>query len=630
MPELYVFTLRDLLKAYIGTLPIPENIWNSRFKPYFPKVDPDGTYKATKKERAFAENVYKYIETRQEQIEEINTYIESDIERPDVQVTGIRMLRLRINEAEEEYLNVEEQFYKVAVTERRPFMRLIPSENTPVSKVHVTGVLPVPTVEDANVILDWAKETSPTPGQDYMYIKYLHSPRISKTRCPIYGTIRILNDGTLDIYLQPAKDQRKLEPEYDFRNFETVITEALEDLPYSTDDFKLAEAAMLFSLSIPVKSERFTRKKIQARIPMLQPFFQEIQPLPGQNPIISLRYKAVSEFVTESKMFSFITQLSTKQKLDGEGGTVIAIQAVSAEFQVTLEEARRVVEEWLEDKSKYSSIVPEENEFIKSYNPGVDIHIYGQHPKYTMHVNRINSFETFQRIYTLLGILFIEDDGYFNVEVSNAEYLNETEEELQRNALNKEEEGQINESMMPKDAKGEDFEEENSSNLDLMMPTSNSEEEVVASVAMASVKPIMEEKKVDIKAPGIRVVKAKPADDTPIDPKNWFIKKLKEVDNDLFGYTPKIEAKGYSRLCQANVDKQPSVLTPNQYERMRAEYEPDEERREVFFIEYPLEGDEDPRPPARAEVYTVLKFGSDPAHPNYYFCPPLFVFVMKL
>jgi hypothetical protein len=44
---------------------------------------------------------------------------------------------------------------------------------------------------------------------------------------------------------------------------------------------------------------------------------------------------------------------------------------------------------------------------------------------------------------------------------------------------------------------------------------------------------------------------------------------------------------GYSRKCAGYDDRQPSILTKDQYERMREIYEDDP----IFWIIYPLEGD---------------------------------------
>jgi hypothetical protein len=58
----------------------------------------------------------------------------------------------------------------------------------------------------------------------------------------------------------------------------------------------------------------------------------------------------------------------------------------------------RVIDNWLEQKGTLTVTVPEENEFMEFVNPGIDIHVYPQHPFYTFHVHQIDSYRSFQRI----------------------------------------------------------------------------------------------------------------------------------------------------------------------------------------------------------------------------------------
>ena len=104
-----------------------------------------------------------------------------------------------------------------------------------------------------------------------------------------------------------------------------------------------------------------------------------------------------------------------------------------------------------------------------------------------------------------------------------------------------------------------------------------------------------------------------------INPKSWFIKKLQEIDPRLFSYkTEDDDDNGYSRKCAGYDDRQPSVLTKDQYERMREIYQDDP----IFWIIYPLEGEEEPvQPLGTEETITLMKYGSDPEAINYYMCP---------
>lgn len=82
---------------------------------------------------------------------------------------------------------------------------------------------------------------------------------------------------------------------------------------------------------------------------------------------------------------------------------------------MSLRDARKTVEKWQEQRGTFTLVVPEDNEFMESFNPGIDIHIFPQHPFYHFHVKRVDSYQSFQRIYSLLALLFVEEDEYFIV-----------------------------------------------------------------------------------------------------------------------------------------------------------------------------------------------------------------------
>lgn len=96
--------------------------------------------------------------------------------------------------------------------------------------------------------------------------------------------------------------------------------------------------------------------------------------------------------------------------------------------------------DWRAKKGIFTLQIPEEGEFIESFNPGIDIHIYAQHPSYFVHANRVDNDDTYRRICTLLSLLFIEDDGYFqyNNDVNHSAYSS-VEEEIEQDTIRREE-----------------------------------------------------------------------------------------------------------------------------------------------------------------------------------------------
>ena len=605
MPVFHVFPLAFLLKKYKGVTPIGEEDWNKRFAPYFPNVKSDGPYEADADDLEFAKKIYFFIEQREKGLNVLNRYLEGNIEIPVMKLTGIRQLRLTWKKPVKGFEGCGSMFYRLKVTEKKPYLRLIPSEGSAITKLHVKGILPIPSLEDPSVLEQWGKETSPTTGIDFCFIKYIHRPSIGITQ-PIYGTLQLLNDGTINLLLLPPKQLRKLDPILDFRNFDNILEDIFKGLPQSFDTFELREIATLFTLKTSVKSKKINKSVLLKRLPYFQTFFQEIKPLPNETPIISLRYKAVSQYISEDKTFTFLTQYSTSKMLDGESATYELINALQDEFQLSKQEAIEIIAKWFEQRGTFTVQLPEDGEFIESFNPGIDIHIYSQHPSYYFHINRIDSYETYIRVFTLLSLLFIEDEYFTGHTVEMANVSAEIEQESLDRETEEKTQSIVNHTTVtaiPDWIIDDPF--ANEADVSNSIIISNS-------TIVSQKEKVKEEKEKEKEKEDMEVQKL-------VNPKSWFIKKLQEIDPRLFNFkTEDTDDNGYSRKCAGYDDRQPSVLSKDQYERMREIYEGDN----IFWIIYPLDGPDEPiQPLGVEETITVMRYGSDHESVNYYFCP---------
>lgn len=670
IPIFHVFPFRYLYNEYRGQKPISEQEWNKKFAPYFPEIKIEGPYEPNEDDAEFATKIHYFITQRTRTLDTLNDYLESGIQVPLIKLSGVKQLLLTWIKQKKDFEGCASLFYRIPVTEERPFLRLLPADGSPITKLHVRGILPIPTLDDPRILELWGKEISPTPGSDFCCLKYVHRPSIGITQ-PIYGSIQILNDGTMTLLLQPPKQIRKLDPEVDFRYFRNILEKIFVDLPQSFNDFGLRDLFAIFELKISVKSPKFTKKRLIERLPYFQTFFKIIQPLPNESPLLSLRYKAVSQYASEDQVFSFITQLATSKALDGDAPDMGIINAIQNEFQLSKREALNRFSLWIQKRGTFTVQNPEDGEFVESYNPGIDIHIFPEHPSYFCHIHRIDSYETYQRIYSLLSLLFIDDDDYFKMDESPVvEQLNSIEEEIEENSLEREQSGPYDvkketERRYDADLFDDPFENENAANVSVkgsMEPSQAkkativssqmlnllddpfAEDEVIpetapnpvkaasaasaSSMAESGIQPIRRKKMVVKELPKSvqqisdekeAVGQREEIERKLIDPKNWFINKLKEIDPRLFGFKTGDEDKNpYSRKCAGHDDRQPSILTQTQYDRMREIYEDDP----IFWIVYPLEGTTDPVPPLKTEeIITVLRYGSSPDSIHYYFCP---------
>jgi hypothetical protein len=648
-PILHVFTLKSLLEAYRGMRPIGEEDWKKRFAPYFPDVLIGGPYQANADDMAMLTKINYFVSTRMQSLRVINRLLEEGIDVPRIQVTGIRQMMLTWKKPIKGFEGVASMFYQIRAEKWRPYLRLLPAEGSGITKLHVEGILPIPSLDDPRVLEVWNQEVSPTRGTDFCCIKYVHRPSSGVTQ-PIYGTIHVLNDGTINLLLQPPKQIRKLDPVIDFRNFTSILQHVFTGLPHSYDSFKLKEIAVMFAIKVNSKSAKFNKGRIQKRLPFFQTLLKEIKSIPEDNPMISLRYKGVSQYANENNIFTFITQLITNKSLQGEGSEAAIIDAIQNEFQYSKKEAMDAYIDWREKKGVFTLPIPEETEFIQNFNPGIDIHIYAQHPSYFVHVNRVDCDDVYGRICTLLSLLFIEDDDYFryNNNINHSLYAS-VEEEIEKDTLQREDPSAEEPSELPDWAKDDPFAEEDHTaaqesiqqglqpNPDTASsiwleedPFADPPAEMVKGETIEEIAPepmtLTEKKKKPVvgQQPVMPAVKLaeKSANDMEqklIDPTQWFINKLKSIDKNLYGYeTGDSKVLTYSRKCGGTDDRQPAILTKDQYERMREVYEDDN----IFWIIYPLEGTEEPvEPLGTEETITLMRYGSTGDSIYYLFCP---------
>ena len=627
IPTLYVFPFYRVLRLYeLEKDPIAKADWYSRFYPYYPNLNPDNPIQLTKEDTAFAKVFLKYLGQRTGYISKINRLFEANSSMANLAITGIKQLRLVVQNMDKREFEAEggcqSLFYTNRVSSLIPYMRIIPAEGTPITKVLVGGAIPIPNMANPEVISQWAKETSPTMGHDFLLLKYVHRNAIG-TLCPIYGTVRIFHDGTGDIIVQPPKNIKKLEPDSDFRDFNAKIQAVCKDLPLNLGSLEIGEVAMIFQMNAETGSDRLTKALLKKRLTFFSPFFQEISSLKDQPSHLSLRYKTVSQYASENSIFAFLTQYAETKNLEGLEITGDMLVQLQEEFQMSSSDAKIYAEQWGERNGTLSVTVPEENEFMQSFNPGIDIHVYAAHPTYTFHVHRVDSYKTFQRLWSLLSLLFSdEDNGYFTGPVPDTAPFSAIENAVESKTLR-------TESSRPSPEDDDEEAGDTVSGMASLRFADEDEEETVAST-LKSARPPSDEDEPPVK--GTKGTKGKsvkgkkkdiPVEDSKINPHGWFLKELKGADAELF-------KPPYATHCGARDERQPAVLNKAQLDKMLLEYKPETDEGSLFFNIYPLKKGEKEKREGQgvvdigAKEITITRYGSVPGKENYYFCPALF------
>ena len=408
IPELHVFLYSDLVDRIPGPRPLGERDVYGRIMPYFPSLDPFNLPPASG-----AGAITQILINQAEQtaaslkqilyLEELLQTLGGELQLP--KLDGVKFLRWIWNKSPIDWEGAAILFFGIKVLHERPFMRFFPGSGQPLTKIKVKGVLPIPDIADPNLLIGWKQDKNPDVGKDCAFIKMRLQLIDVKGELPIYSTMRVFSDGTADMIILPPKQKRLLDPYSDLQDAPEALDASLIDMPYAGQVPTLGQADVVFKIRLEREDLQITKALLQKRLKAFSSIFQEIPPLPDEQPLAMLRYKGVSNFSSEDRIFAFLTQIASHEMNEGEINETLWAPRVAQEFQLPIDEARKKVIEWTAQKNEYVLAVPETKDYILNKNPGVDIAIYAQHPIYNFHMYRVQSFQVYTTIVNLLGVL---------------------------------------------------------------------------------------------------------------------------------------------------------------------------------------------------------------------------------
>lgn len=646
IPELHVFLYSDLVDRIPGPRPLGERDVYGRIMPYFPFLNPQAlppasgvgaiTSVLTNQADQTAASIKQIL-----YLEELLQTLGGEFQLP--KLDGIKFLRWVWNKKPEEWEGAAILFFGIKVTHERPYMRLFPASGQPLTKVRVRGVIPIPDIPEPNLLLAWKRDKNPDVGKDCAFIKMrLQTQEDSKDT--LYSTMRVFNDGTADLLVLPPKQKRLLDPYSDIQDAPEALDLSMVDMPYLGQNPSLGQADVVFKIRLKREDAQITKAVLQKRLKAFSSIFQEIPPLPDEQPLAMLRYKGVSNFSSEDRIFAFLTQIASHEMIEGEIQEELWAPRVADEFQIPIDEARKQVIAWTVQKNEYILSVPETKDYILNKNPGIDIAIFAQHPIYNFHIYRAQSFQVYSTIVNLLGLLVSAPADRFTerapavklatiarpelaapspVPAPLSPAADQPENEAPGDAtapefpeddvpeFMKEAEFTFPNNDVPEFMKEADFSFPNNDVPEFMrqdMPELRRDENVdgltdalgAVSIAPAPVAPVAPVPAAPI-APAAplaaviseedkKVAKAfeKPKDAKAIKVKKYYIERLKAADPELFDYTHPTD-RGYVSYCAANESRQPIVLDNDEYREMREIYDEDDD---LEIVVYP----EDPKP----------------------------------
>jgi hypothetical protein len=580
---------------------------------------------------------------------------------------------------------LESIFYDMPVSKLIPYIRYFSVTNSPISKIHVQGPLNIPTMEDPSILQKWVQESPIYPEQEFLSAKVLIRPGIGSVN-PLYANLYIFQDENVMFAIQPNADTKSLSKQGDLFNLVEILNSAISSIPglqplpssaipmrslYTPSNVHITDAYIILSLWLEKEDTvPITAKSLMAVLPYFRGFFQiTSSPIKEQSPIAFLRYKIVNNFQTPSRDSQFLARISDLQKIQGVTSLPSLLRIYKEEFDVTDEVAHARVSAFISDITKYSLVNPETLDYTQKENPGVDIAIFGKHPYYTFHIYRVDSLIILQRIKTLLSLLISVSPDMFSESKHTADVLEEEEvEAIQAAEAKADLETQIevqaeNPLTSEADIKGEmkaivstqddmdnaaifddglgdfgGFGQENAVSEEPVpsapAPVQSAPAPVQSAPApvQSSYVPVPLASGSAMKNPK-KAEKSEEDDDEITDSSQiklqpariYFRKRLQFYDKTLFSYSKTHPSlKKYPSMCAANALKQPTVMTEDEFERMKDIYNEDITSGRVRFVEYPVQkGKAGPIvKSSNTEFITTLRYGSNlnPGQANIYIC----------
>lgn len=631
LPEFYIVSY-EYLRRKFGPVPPSEAQWRGLFYPYFPSLPLNIAPSLTPADRTLADQMKRSITGRIQQAGFIAKHLR-EVKTYPLRTNAVYLLNFVWKDiTQDAFGGVEELFYMLPTNAERPYMRLITPNATPLTKLYRPDITKPPAVHDITLLKTWVSDRPPITNNNVLIIK----PKLREEMYSVpalYGTFFIGDDGSARLNIQPPKGLRMLEFDKDLRFVAPVTQKLLEGMPLAVDDIKLHNATLHVEVAFPSKKPDRMETFIQDRLRKLSSIFQIVnQPASETSkPIVTIRYKAVSNFVTEDRIKYYLHSKYSQLVQRGVDDVTLAQDlrtGLMAEFDFTEDEANRRVIDFLTQYRQVSTTDAEGLDFMQVANMGTDISIFStSYSTLSLHIYNVQSMNDFSRICTMLSLLFFSKSwGEGPENAVPAAAVAKADAAVEAAVLR--DEGVAGGEEAGKEGDGNDEEEFNLFGAP--------EPAAPAAAAAAAVAP---------RAPAV-VAATEPIYDPKgkkSSMKSWILDRLKKYDPTLFDFKKEDGAKGsYATKCAANWFRQPYVFSEEEYQRIRALYAPDElpttrtkpdgskekESPKVAFIVYGVQNTDETIEKAKRsgakETINVLYYGTSKATARYYFCNEYF------
>jgi hypothetical protein len=628
-PVFHTFSLSYLMSRYQGVKPISQSGWNGLFSPFFPTLTNADTGSLREEDIKHAKQMEIYIKAKLSQVSLLEDIYEADIKVEPIRTTSVKQIVFQWcnKEREDIFPGVDTLFFSIPVDERKPFIRLLTPNTTPMTKLYQPDPLKPPVIHDPLLLKSWVSEPAPISNESVLYVKALLRKE-DTTQKSLYGTLRVLDDTTADFTIQPSKDQRVLDFRKDFALLESALNHVSIGMPFSMQDILLGRANISLEVRFSELPPKNIRRIISDRMKILNTLFQPIESPGEERPFLTYRYKGVSNFMTSDRITSYILYLKNRF---GEGSIKLEelVPDLVREFDISEDEASRYIQDSFNNLNEVVLTDVEGKLCQVANHPGVDLSIYSVDVRtFRIQLYNIRSIDLLdiERICTALRfVLFCSEDDWSTF-VQKQGLLKKTAEKIQEATEDVEQEDREEEDIAEIQAKPTSPTRNNVFDFGLELEEEeNLMEEnlaVAPPVAPATEKPV--EKKIQ------------PLDsDTSekIISHQWYIRRLEQLDKKLFYYPlTNPGQRHYSSRCGHTEGRLPVILTENQFNTMKQIYSKEAPNKLINYakdVGIIIYGDRNTEKSIKESVgkkdsITVMRYGSDTDNLHYFLCHPIF------
>ena len=502
--------------------------------------------------------------------------------------------------------SLERLFYGLHASATLPFLRYFPQggKSAPLLKL---GLNPdgSPIIDDPRVLTQYINQPAPVMKSAVIMARVpMTSPHVERGSA---FTLHLFEDGTSDITLEvPQRGATYIAAvaEDATRRLREVI--GALGYPAGTEPvLRDLHATFKWTHPDPRRAAPLSAAKLAERVAALTPFLDNVPRRPDDTALAVFHWRAVSNYESETSQFAYITQMVLRGG-DEEGAAAHAryIAELSERFGLTAAAAEELMARWVERRGE--AVAPAAGAgaaafAVPRHSTGASVAVSGTHPEYAMEIQGVESYTELQRLVSVVAVLLGAPAADLRIAppapaVVAAAAAVEVADAVVEEAVVAEggdaEPVEIDPAFMAMMAGlgfgGDDAPPDDApADMNAIAAEAQAQAQLVveevAEAAAAAAPPDLEGAVVAVE----EECRGTPwrADEPPLKiPADYYMAKLKDRDRIMFGFsaTATGRVKGYSKSCQRRDDRQPNILTRQEYIRIRNCY-----RERVKFVTLP-------------------------------------------